>query len=349
MDDQTFERQVHPEPLVSTEHPELLHYTGISSLTSILESNTLWATDARCLNDSSELKLLWPKLEPAFKEVLRDAISGYVKLNPNIEDNVSARGGIASLAEENATWLTQLLRHLLFGTTEEPGLAIPYIVSFCGHTDSDHREQGMLSQWRGYGGNDGVAIVFDTVQLENLLCEEYEQGMFMHCVLQEAVYLGPDVDLHGHLSTLMSTAKTYAEYEIEGRDKQDTVVQKNAMRLQEESFITATRFKHSGFREEQECRIVVGVPHQEHHDGIRKFGEIRQVKRIHYRSSHGGSIPYIKLFDNLRKKLPISRILIAPSSNQEANFETVCALVHEKGLDESIQVHKSDIPYVGST
>ena len=38
-----------------------------------------------------------------------------------------------------------------------------------------HRNNGMLSQWRGYGGRDCVAIVFETSGLEKLMQREREE------------------------------------------------------------------------------------------------------------------------------------------------------------------------------
>ena len=40
---------------VSQLYPELLHYTTLDGLRGILSSGCLWATDASCLNDSSEI------------------------------------------------------------------------------------------------------------------------------------------------------------------------------------------------------------------------------------------------------------------------------------------------------
>ena len=48
------------EPPVSEEHLELFHYTSNSALRGILKTNTLWATRATHLNDSSEMELICP-------------------------------------------------------------------------------------------------------------------------------------------------------------------------------------------------------------------------------------------------------------------------------------------------
>ena len=47
----------------------------------------------------------------------------------------------------------------------------------------------MLSQWRGYGGTDGVvAIIFDTEQIEEMLTRECERFVYFACSVSDAVY-----------------------------------------------------------------------------------------------------------------------------------------------------------------
>ncbi len=69
-------------------------------------------------------------------------------------------------------------------------LAEPYICSFCNHAgDNEYeRNNGLLSQWRGYGGEGRFALVFDTSGLDRLLsCEWYAQYLVIHAVSE--VYL----------------------------------------------------------------------------------------------------------------------------------------------------------------
>ena len=332
---------------MSEEHPELFHYTGMAALKGILESNSLWATHQRHLNDSSELMLLWPKFEAACVAHLNKTFSRYVALNPSRGDEVAALGGPGRLAATDGATFVEIMRSLLFGTNDRPGISIPFIASFSSHENEYHREHGMLSQWRSYG-DDGVAIVFDTKELENLLRLEDEQVVFSWCGVQDAVYLERDLDFRRTFSTLFDTVGLFAEHVTKGLDAHDNGVQDNMKRLYEALFPAVTRLKHFGFQEEKECRIVVGVPHQEHHDALEISGNARQAKRIYHRSGRNGSIPYIRLFENLGKELPISRILVAPSRNQEANAEAVCDLVSRRNTAERILVQRSEIPYVNS-
>ena len=347
MDTQNPRKQIVRKRLVSEEHPELFHYTGIAALKGILESNSLWATDQRHLNDSSELTLLWPKLEEVCVAHLSKTFARYVANNPGRRDEVAAMGGPGRVAGADGATFVDIMRSLLFGTNEEPGTSIPFIASFSTHENEYHREHGMLSQWRSYG-KDGVSIVFDTKELENLLRLDNEQVVFSWCGVQDAVYLERDLDFRGTFSTLFDTVELFAEHVTEGLDVHDNGVQDNMKRLYEALFPAVTRLKHFGFEEEKECRIVVGMPHHEQHDALEISENARQTKRLHHRSGRNGSIPYIRLFENLGKELPISRILVAPSRNQEANAEAVCDLVSRRNTDERILVQRSDIPYVNS-
>lgn len=73
----------------------------------------------------------------------------------------------------------------------------------------------------------------------------------------------------------------------------------------------------------------------------------KRFKAIHYRSGSSGSIPYIKLFDGLSERLPITRVIVGPSRNQLSVLEQVRDLVQKHGLDPEV-VQLSEIPYVGS-
>ena len=69
----------------------------------------------------------------------------------------------------------------------------------------------------------------------------------------------------------------------------------------------------------------------------------KPVKQVHHRPGRSGLIPYVALFDDLGQDLPIKRIIVGPSRNQDAHFEEVRKLVNRRG----IQVQKSETPYVG--
>jgi hypothetical protein len=106
----------------------------------------------------------------------------------------------------------------------------------------------------------------------------------------------------------------------------------------------ATRFKHQGFQEEREVRVVA-VPatskilaselskHPEYGSPDRwKHVHVRDVKRIRY----------IALLDTLNATLPIKRVIVGPSRNQDENYARARATIAE-----GVPVTRSATPFIG--
>jgi hypothetical protein len=108
--------------------PEALwHYTDAGGLKGIIESDRLWATDTRFLNDASEithgLDLAAQALNDYDTTGLKAATGRFVQGLGNLEQQVLSR---------------------YFDRT-----LVVYVACFCDHGD-------LLSQWRAYGGTAGV-------------------------------------------------------------------------------------------------------------------------------------------------------------------------------------------------
>jgi len=103
--------------------PPLFHYTDYNGLAGIVSKDLLWATNAKFLNDASEVKY-------GFK-IARQAVH---------ERQQSAK---------NAYW-KELLRLAEQRYLSDPGseLSDAYVVCFCQHNN-------LLSQWRTYGADGG--------------------------------------------------------------------------------------------------------------------------------------------------------------------------------------------------
>lgn len=110
--------------------PELFHYTETAGLIGILQSGgELWATDARCMNDTGELALGYTLLQQAMRE--RSTHPAY-------------------------ELLSRLLEH-------------PAYVSGLVFATSFSEEPDLLSQWRAYADNGtGFAVGFVSVGLNEL-------------------------------------------------------------------------------------------------------------------------------------------------------------------------------------
>jgi hypothetical protein len=324
---------------VSEQYPELLHYTTLAGLAGILSSGCFWATDASCLNDSSEIRHF-------FDERLVDLIVGEVQRYAielaRIPENLAEMlrdGGIDKVVNDEANGLVAVLRSVTLSMNK------PFVLSLCGASDSRSRESGLLSQWRGYGSDGGYAVVLETKALETMLAFEAESHHYMH------VQIG-DIYYHGVDPNIQPATADVAEYE--------SIVQQGVSRIlrggtaeETERFYEAVTalsclYKHWGFWEEREVRVVV-VPASEE---VAAAGEANLPPRKKVKSLVRGEslLPYVELFAqaqplNVTGRLPINRIIVGPHRNSAAHETLVKELLVDNGYD--IEVVQSKIPYTG--
>jgi len=158
--------------------PELHHYTDRRGLEGIWKTNSLWAMHFSNLSDSSEIVLLKEPLEEALATHFEPLIIKRQRESPSVRRHVAKQGGLEVVALGLAHKFVEAGFVLAFtGGEVSPNafaggkvspIAKPFIFSFCSHAN-DHsyeQENGLLSQWRGYGR---YALVFDTRQLDDLL------------------------------------------------------------------------------------------------------------------------------------------------------------------------------------
>lgn len=338
------------EAKVSEVFPEVFHYTSIAALKEILRTNELWATSIKHLNDSSELEIIWPMVERMIIEHLDAELRSFVRAQPELESELSDAGGSNRVATIDGQMLTSLMRYYFVGgeggqSDRQP----PFVVSFtthCGDSPNDVycRKNGLLSQWRAYGRQEGVAIVFDTSGLEELLKQEEAEFEYFPFHFFDVVYYEGEtlLELFPHLiegmqhflRSFVATDRVQALNALEGK-------------LVGELASAAGRLKHRGFREESECRVVVGVvPESLREDYVAMGGKVtKEFKEICYREGLSNSVPYIRLFDRLDADLPIKRVVVGPSENQRAIGKTVLDLVEGRGTE----VELSEIPLVDTS
>ena len=335
------------ERRVSDEHSEIFHYTSVSTLRDILGSGVLWATQATHLNDMSEMKLVWGRLSELFKSRFEAEIRKLARAKPAIKRKMARSGGVRRVAQSDGEMLANLMRTRLLGDDGAEGSAIPFVFSFTKHGGDTakgryHQQHGMLSQWRGYGGPEGVAIVFDTAKIERLLVLENCQYDYFSCYLATVVY-DSGLSLGRDFPEFSDAIQEFSQSWIK---RNDDAAQKTLRVVASELPLAAGRLKHIAFEEEDECRIMAATMSDEFRQELENAGIStgKLAKPVCHREGRCGSIPYIKLFDRLGDDLPITRIIIGPSQNQLAHEQAVQELVNGK----SILVQRSEIPFVGS-
>ncbi len=168
-------------------HDFLHHYTTKDGLLGILNTNSIFATHYRCLNDSSEMQQLLPILKELISPHIRKAFSE-VPMGTKMHDIELSENTRNALIERECVILIEAMHSSAFGTELRPGLFSPHVVSFCGHDDAYVHSNGLLSQWRAYGATTGYAIVFDSNKLSELFqCEQHEY-LYNFDLFDEVVY-----------------------------------------------------------------------------------------------------------------------------------------------------------------
>ena len=138
-------KDIHNEGNFPNKRPLLAHYTSISTLESIMRNDEVWFSNPLFMNDLDELNFVMAEAAKEFRESaeIKNACPAppdyYEQLRNTFED-----------------FFYRYISKHVFDT---------YIFSLSEHKPEN--KDGLLSMWRGYGGNGhGAAIVFDTEKIE---------------------------------------------------------------------------------------------------------------------------------------------------------------------------------------
>jgi hypothetical protein len=239
----------------------LYHYTNVAGLEGIMRERKIRATHCSYLNDANELNY------------------GYELLS----------GAVHALLEGKAfrsQWEEKFLQLCIVSMHPERRAIEPFIACFCERSD-------VLSQWRGYGGDGGYALEFDTgplvernLSFRQVVYQPGEQQLILRAMLI------------GALSRL--------------RDMKDMDKKKLGHCLAYFSSALWTSlavFKDLAFHEEQEWRMIYGYKWREN--------ETFRVP-LHFRPGRTLLIPYLEVDISVEKgkfegKLPLNGITIGPN------------------------------------
>ena len=214
-----------------------------------------------------------------------------------------------------------------------------YVSCFCTHAKDDYaREHGLLSQWRGYGGPDGgYCIVFDSAAMTPLLRKEYEAHYWA---------LPPKLALVHYATPHFSIEDIFKPLLDESDRLLSALLDHSAIpEIVTGYFLwAAPLLKHQGFREESEARIVVIPGTQHDYDGVvAEHGDVINLplKPINERTDARGKRQHVVLFEGLDIKLPIDRVIVGPSRDQDENFNKAHLL-----LGDDVELVRSDTPFL---
>lgn len=320
-------------------HQELMHYTTSVGLAGIVSSGCLWATHSGALNDSQEIIHF---LDNRLVDIIHEEAANYlneIMVSPEVTDKIESEGGYEKVLEEQTNAVAKIFRDTTLSFHQ------PYIFSLSAITDDRVGKNGLLSQWRGYGTDGGYAIVFDAVKLEKILQEEVEENFYQHAQWGDVYYYGlPDTDQRAREEI------EEAEYKL--RDCLQEIYRNPKSESMTESYhpmITLScMYKHWGFYEEQEVRVVVIPPNEDILKYVREKGEERETRSISTMPRGGMLVPYIELFNRgsqVNRKLPIERVIVGPHPLSLTRKVTVEMLLKTHGYDAEVII--SEIPYLG--
>ena len=318
-----------------------MHYTTGAGFTGIVSSGCLWATHAAFLNDAEEMKHFFDVrlLDITLAEVLK--YTSELARSPAIAAEIEAEGGIEKIARREAETLVARLRSTTLDFNH------PYIFSMSAARDPRVSDSGLLSQWRGYGSDGGYALVLDTVAFERLLMAEGKTYDYQYAEWGDVHYYGVDQSSQPSSQDVAESeevVKTGIAKLIRGGTAQETKGFYDAISS------LSCRYKHWGFWEEQEVRVVAIPANADVARLATERGEAKPQKSIKTFLRGGLPVPYLELFGSpgsseTRTRLPIKKVIIGPHREAALRAQAVQRLLAANGYDTEVVCSK--IPYIG--
>lgn len=126
---------------------QLAYYTSSETASKLITTQELWLRDCRLMNDSEEVShgiALIERLfaDPSKSKRFRDELE---KISPGVVQRGYAMFQEWKSVRKSETFLISFSRHAAPGT----------------RLSKNEGEHGRLSMWRGYGGNENVAMIFN--------------------------------------------------------------------------------------------------------------------------------------------------------------------------------------------
>jgi len=325
---------------VTEAHRELYHYTTGSGLQGIVASQQLRATSIAYLNDAEEHTGFFDRRLPhLLDEPIRTAVAE-IASTQNGARQIEERGG----SEKAVKVLNEDLVGVLRSTTLK--LDNPYVTAFCSALPTHDPNDGLLSQWRGYGTDSGYAIVLGTDELQELMDEEVKCFHYQFAIWGDVEYYDQHTSQKAaHLETLEReriVQQTIRDFIL--TNKQDVLGG-----LGEHIAALSCMHKHRGFSEEAEVRIVAVPTNAKLFALAQTAGDKRPKKPVEFAMKQGVLVPFIMLFGRQlsgdAENLPIRRVIVGPHPDKLKRKKSVELMLEEHGIDANVTV--SDIPYLG--
>jgi hypothetical protein len=227
----------------------LFHYTSGDGLVGILKTNCLFASHSDYMNDSTECQVIRELLTPVIEKEIELTTGALVRRGLLKKEVYNSYGGAYAIGEANN------VLGVLFKAINR--LAPFFITSFCMHAKGTvDFDNGLLSQWRGYGRNGGFANEFNEAGIDALVlleCQKFAYDQVTTGAVSYAEFaerLNP-TDFRGLANSFIREV-----FASQGRDISALTGTQGVTDYIRPFLRSAPFMKHFGFREENEYRIV---------------------------------------------------------------------------------------------
>ena len=315
------------------DHEEVLHYTTAAGLHGIVSNKTLWASHTHFLNDTEEGVGFSKRILPM---ILRPEFKRYVGESEDLSARVQAADHLGVDLFDH--WLEKIFEG--FWKAQDTAQD-HYVMSFSTTKDEWISQNGLLSQWRGYGLDGGYAIVFDAKGLAELLNTERE-------MYYDEGWAWGDVQYHMADFSRVRDEQVLEHFQCVRKAAYDywttADIEKSYPAFESIELLSAF-CKHRGFEEEQEVRIRVSEPSVEIEPDSEKT-DSKPYRKAHSYFRNGVAVPCIHLFEDQKlEALPIRRIIVGPHPDKLQRKRAVEILLRDHGIEATVSV--SDTPFRG--
>ena len=318
---------------ISDSHAELMHYTSAAGLDGILASRSIRATGTRYLNDDEEIVGFYNRILP---KIVRPIFENYIL---SVEDEPQFQRQL--LGQTKEVMINQAFDGFIDTLRKVTADFHDHFVTCFSTTKDPHiLNDGLLSQWRGYGSDGGYAIIFDSAGLDRIMDQEtlnFDKDTYSWADIQYELGANGrtgDSDVNEWIEKLESAAKIY----LETKQSDD---------LLRPLSVLSSFFKHRGFSEEKEVRFIIQMLST---GLVAVDGEMLvsdHVVKTFIRN--GTTVPYVEtcIAQKIgpRLHLPIRKVIVGPHREKMERKRAVELLFKQYGLNAEVGV--SDIPFRG--
>jgi hypothetical protein len=253
----------------------IFHYTTIAGLIGIISKNEIWASDCRFLNDGTELKYAF--------DIFNDEIK---KLD------------LQPLDDHKRVYVIPLSALKKFRM---------FVTCFCRNGD-------LLSQWRGYGLDQGYSLGFSVMHLRGIK------------------FNGNTIDKVTQVQYGITNPADYFQEELERATHTTKHPDVSIWSASREFLPRLACVKHPSFKEEQEWRLL---------KQFERYELQKDQCKVEFRPSSLGPVPYITLPFDLEC---LREVIIGPGSYTEDRREAIQSMLLYYGYS-GVTVRISNIPY----